>query len=131
MNLRDTARVRQPTEAVEHRLGMIIDITHSTGSTAIKDLLLLFPTQESKRYAPDEIVLCTRTDDRQALVTAFTGACQALRDACRIAHDYDELLSSDVISLLLNTYITAGTHLGVSLDSAGLRTLSGIEQATS
>ena len=132
MDLNDTARVRQPRDGIEYRLATITDITYSTPHTThIRDLRLRFPTGEHRTYTPVEIVVCTRTDDHAALVAAFTDACRSLRDACRIAHDYDEEINTDLIGLLLAIHTTVATRLGVDLDPAHLDAPATIEQATS
>jgi hypothetical protein len=91
MDLDDTARVRQPRDAVEHRLGTITDITYAPHST-----------------------------DRAALVAAVTEGCRSLRDACRIAHDYDDELSAEIRFLLTSLVGTAQARLGVTIDPARL-----------
>jgi hypothetical protein len=132
MDLNDTARVRQPRDGIEYRLATITDITYSTPNTThIRDLRLSFPTGEHRTYSPGEVVACTRTDDHAALVAAFTDACRALRDACRIAHDYDERINTDVIGLLLTIHTTVATRLGVNLDPAHLDPPATIEQGSS
>lgn len=131
MDLNHTARVRQPRDPVEYRLGTITDITYSNPHTThIRHLRLRFPTGEERTYTPAEIVTCTRTDDHAALVAAFTATCRSLRDACRIAHDYDERINTDILGLLLAFDDTVATRLGVSLDPANLDTPADTEQAT-
>lgn len=132
MDLNDTARVRQPRDPVEYRLATITDITYSTPHTThIRDLRLSFPTGENRTYTPAEIVACTHTDDHAALVAAFTDACRSLRDACRIAHDYDEQINTDIIGLLLAIHGTVKTRLGITLDPATCDAPADSEQATS
>lgn len=58
------------------------------------------------------------------------GTCRSLRDACRIAHDYDEPLSTDIIGLLMAIHGTVATRLGVTLDPATLDAPADIEQVT-
>ena len=102
MDLYDTARVRQPRDGIEYRLATVTDITYSTlHRTHIRDLRLRFPTGEERTYTPADIVACTSTDDHARLVAAFTDACRALRGACRIAHDYDEQINTDILRLLI------------------------------
>jgi hypothetical protein len=120
MDLNDTARVRQPCDAVECRLGTVTDITYAPHSTYIRRLRLRFPTGDERTYTTDEITPSTRDDDRAALETAFIDACAVLRHACRIAHDYDEALSTDIIGLLLALYEAARTRIGLTLDPARL-----------
>jgi len=121
MNLNAGARVRQPREAFEHRLGIVADVTYPNPQTTyISSIRLRFPTGEERSYRPEEVVACSRTDDHAALVAAFTDTCRALRTACRIAHDYDERLSGDILSLLLTVFSVAATRLGVCLDPAHL-----------
>lgn len=132
MDLNDTARVRQPRDGIEYRLATITDITYSTPHTThIRDLRLRFPTGEHRTYTPAEILACTRTDDHAALVAAFTDTCRSLRDACRIAHDYDEQINTDVIGLLLAIHTTVATRLGVNLDPAQLDSPATTKRATS
>lgn len=131
MKLNDTARVRQPRDPVEYRLATITDITYSTPNTThIRRLELRFPTGEERAYAPAEIVVCTRADDHAALVTAFTDACRALRDACRIAHDYDERINTEVIELSLIIQGLVATRLDVTLAPADLDAPADTEQVT-
>ena len=133
MDLNDTARVRQPRDPVEYRLGTVTDITYSTPHTThIRHLQLRFPNGHKRTYTPAEVVVCTRADDHAALVAAFTDACRSLRNACRIAHDYDydEQLSTDLISLLTAVHGTVKTHLGITLDPAALDAPADSEQVT-
>lgn len=131
MELNDTARVRQPRDPVEHRLAIISDIAFSTPHTThIRHLQLRFPNGHERTYTPAEVVVCTRADDHAALVAAFTDACRSLRNACRIAHDYDEQLSTDLISLLTAVHGTVNAHLGITLDPAALDVPADSEQVT-
>ncbi len=131
MDLDDTARVRQPGKAFEYRLATIIDIAYSTPNTThIRRLRLRFPTGDERAYATEDIVECCRADDHAALVAAFVGTCRSLRDACRIAHDYDEPLSAEIIHLLMDVYGIVATRLGVTLDPADLDAPADTEQAT-
>jgi len=120
MDLNDTVRVLRPRDAVECRLGTVTDITYAPRSTDIRRLRLRFPTGEERTYTTDQITPSTREDDRAALETAFIDACAALRYACRIAHDYDEALSTDIIGLLLALYDTARTRIGLTIDPTRL-----------
>jgi hypothetical protein len=120
MDLDDTARVRVPRDAVERRLGTVTDITYAPYSTYIRRLRLRFPTGEERTYTRDEIRPCTRDDDHAALVAALTDGCRSLRDACRIAHDYDDELSADLAFLLTSVVNTAHARLGVTIDPARL-----------
>ena len=131
MDLNDTARVRQPRDGIEYRLATITDITYSTPHTThIRQLELRFPTGDHRTYTPAEVVVCTRTDDHAALVAAFTDACRSLRDACRIAHDYDPHLSTDTIRLLLGIHRTVSANLGITLDTDDLDAPAEPEQVT-
>ena len=131
MDLYDHARVRQPRDAIEYRLATITDITYSTRKTRrILHVRLRFPTGEERTYAPAEITVCTSTDDHAALVAAFTETYRALRDACRIAHDYDERINTDILGLLMAIHGTVATHLGVKLDPANLDAPADTEQVT-
>lgn len=120
MNLHDGARVRQPRDAIEYRLGTVTDIRYAPGSTYVERYRLRFPTGEERTYPADEITACSRTDDHAALIAAFTDTCRSLRDACRIAHDYDERLSDEIIRFLLAIHSTASARLGVVIDPAWL-----------
>ncbi len=130
MELNDTARVRQPSDGIEHRLATVTDLL-TQGSAFIQRYELRFPNGETRMYRYDAVIACTRADDHAALVAAFTTACRALRDACRIAHDYDEGINTDGIGLLLAIHTTVATRLGVNLDPAQLDAPATIEQATS
>ncbi|RZU48799.1 hypothetical protein EV385_0523 [Krasilnikovia cinnamomea] len=63
-------------------------------------------------------------------MAAFTTALRSLRDACRIAHDYDERINTDLIGLLLAIHGTVKTHLGIALDPADLDAPANPEQVT-
>lgn len=95
MELNDTARVRQPADPIEHRLATVTDLFTNGSTTYIQRYELRFPNGETRMYPPQAVVACTRADDHTALVTAVTDTCRSLRDACRIAHDYDDKLSTD------------------------------------
>jgi hypothetical protein len=120
MDLDDTARVRAPRDAVEHRLGTVTDITYAPYSTYIRRLRLRFPTGVERTYTTAEIRPCGRDDDHAALVAAVTEGCRALRDVCRIAHDHDGELSADISVLLMSLVTTADARLGVTIDPASL-----------
>jgi hypothetical protein len=120
VDLHDTVRVRQPRDAFEYRLGTVTDITYAPHSTYIRRLRLWFPTGDDRTYTTDEITPCTREDDRAALVAAVTEGCRSLRDACRIAHDYDDELSAEIAFLLTSLVGTAHTRLGDTVDPAHL-----------
>jgi hypothetical protein len=120
MDLNDTARVRRPRDAVEYRLGTVTDITYAPHTTYIRRLRLRFPTGDERTYTTAEITPCTREDDRAALVAALIEGCRSLRDAYRIAHDYDEALSGDIIGLLIAIYDITKVRLGVTIDPARL-----------
>lgn len=120
MDLDNTARVRQPRDAVEHRVGTITDITYAPHSTYIQRLRLRFPTGDERTYTTDQIIPCTRHDDRAAIVAAITKGCRSLRDACRIAHDDDDELSAEIRFLLTSLVATARACLGVTIDPARL-----------
>jgi hypothetical protein len=121
MDLDDTVRERQPREADEYRLATITDVTYSTPHTThIRRLQVRFPNGRERTYTPDEVIACTRADDHAALAEAFKATLRGLRDACRIAHDYDDQLSTDIIGLLVSIHSTVQTRLGVDLDPAHL-----------
>jgi hypothetical protein len=131
MHLGDHIRVRQPREAVEYRLATIVDITYSTPHTThIRRLDARFPNGQRRTYTPSAVTLCTPADDHAALVAAFTATLRGLRDACRIAHDYSEPLSADIISLLMSICGTVETRLGVTLDPALLDAAAGADEVT-
>jgi hypothetical protein len=131
MDLDDTARVGQPRDAVEHRLGTITDIAYAPRSTCIRRLRLRFPTGDERTYTTDQIIPCTRDEDRAAIVAALTKGCRSLRDACRIAHDYDDELSAEIRFLLTSLIATAQTRLGVTIDPARLPEHPGRAEAAS
>jgi hypothetical protein len=116
MDLNDTARVRQPRDAVEYRLGTVTDITYAPHSTYIQRLRLRFPTGDERTYTTNEITACSRDDDHAALVTALSSVCRSLRDACRIANDYDEALSTDIVCLAMAILAIARDRLDAELD---------------
>jgi hypothetical protein len=93
--------VQQPQDAFEYRLGTVTDIGYAPDGTNVERYRLRFPTGEERTYPVIEVIACSRTDDHAALVAAFTDTCRSLRDACRIAHDFGERLSGDIIGLLL------------------------------
>src|SRR2546423_8819104 len=96
MNLGDTARVATPTDAIERRLGYVSDVHFSTPHTThVSRYTLRFPGGMERTYPADHVLRCTRADDRTALEAAFTEAYVQLRDACRIAHDFNADLSDD------------------------------------
>jgi hypothetical protein len=131
MELNDAARVRQPADPVEHRLAIVTDLFTNGSTTYVQRYELRFPNGETRMYPSGAVVACTRDDDHAALVTAFTDACRSLRDACRIAHDYDDgKLSTDTIRLLMTLYGTAKTRLGITLDPAALDAPADSEQVT-
>jgi hypothetical protein len=130
MELNDTARVRQPADPVEYRLATVTDLFTNGSTIYIQRYELRFPNGETRVYAPGAVIACTRDDDHAALVTAFTTACRSLRDACRIAHDYDEKLSTDLIGLLLALHGTVTTRLGITLDPAAFDAPADSEQVT-
>jgi hypothetical protein len=120
MDLTDTARVRRPRDAVEHRLGTVTDITYAPHSTYIRRLRLPFSTGVERTDTTDEITPSTREDDRTALGTTLTEGCRLLRDACRIAHDSDDELSAAIAFLLTSLLGTAQTRLGIPIDPTRL-----------
>lgn len=130
MELNDTARVRQPRDPVEYSLAIVTDLFTNGCTTYIQRYELRFPNGEVRRYPSEAVVACTRADDHATLVTAYTAAFNALRDACRIAHDYDQQLSTDTIRLLLNIHRTMSANLGVTLDPDDLATPAEPEQVT-
>jgi hypothetical protein len=130
MQLNDTARVRQPRDPVEHRLATVTDLFTNGSTTYVQRYELRFPTGETRIYPSGAVVACTRDNDHAALVTAFTDACRSLRDACRIAHDYDDKLSTDTIRQLMTLYGTVKTRLGITLDPAALDAPADPEQVT-
>ncbi|MGC9667432.1 hypothetical protein ACNTMW_12855 [Planosporangium sp. 12N6] len=116
----DTARVDHPEHAFEHRLGTVIDFRLDGVTTWVHWYRLRFPTDDERTYTPDKITACSRDDDRAALVTNVTAACRFLRDACRVAHDYDDELSAEIFVYTASLIDTARTRLGVTLDPARL-----------
>ncbi|WP_213454671.1 hypothetical protein [Rhizomonospora bruguierae] len=115
----DTARVVAPRDATEHRLGTVTDVGYATPHTTYaRRYTLRFPTGDERTYPADHVVWRTRDDDRAALEAAFTTACVALRDACRIAHDFDDDLSSGTASLLRRLVDLARLRLRLTLDPA-------------
>ncbi|MDG4790199.1 hypothetical protein O7626_30480 [Micromonospora sp. WMMD1102] len=119
MEVGDTARVITPSDATEYRLGTVTDVRYSTPHTTYAlDYTLRFPNGTERTYPAEHVVQCTRTDDRAALEKAFTKAAVALRDACRIAHDFDADLSSETASLLRRLVDLARLHLGPTFDPA-------------
>ncbi len=120
MNLNDTARVLHPHDEVEYGLGTVAGITYAPSSTHVTRYRLRFPTSDERTFAADEITACTRADDQDALVVALIGACRCLRDACRIAHDFDEKLSTDILCMLIVLHGTARARLDVTLGPASL-----------
>jgi hypothetical protein len=96
LDLNATARVRQPREAWELRLGTVTAVEPQPDSTRGDGHRLRFPTGDTSWYHADEITGCTRDDDRAALVATLTEVGRSLRDACRIAHDHDDELSADI-----------------------------------
>jgi hypothetical protein len=129
MKLNDTARIRQPHDGIEHRLATVTDLI-TQGSAFIQRYELRFPNGETRTYPSRAVVACTRDDDHAALVTAFTTACRALRDACRIAHDHDPALSAATATLLTALITTAHTRLGITLDPVTLDAPADTEQVT-
>ncbi|PSK65566.1 hypothetical protein B0E53_02467 [Micromonospora sp. MH33] len=101
MEYGDTARVVTPSDATEYRLGTVTDVAYSTPHTTYaRRYTVRFPNGAERTYPADHVVRCTRADDHAALEAAFTAAYAALRDACRIAHDFDPDLSVGTASLL-------------------------------
>lgn len=120
MECGDTARVVTPSDATEYRLGTVTDVTYSTPHTTYaRRYTLRFPGGIERNYPADHVVRCTRADDYAALQAAFTTACAALRDACRIAHDYDPDLSAGTASLLRRLVDLTRLRLGLTLNPAG------------
>jgi hypothetical protein len=121
MEFGDTARVIAPSDAIEYRLGTVTDVDYSTPHTTYaRRYTLRFPNGEERTYPADQVVPCTRADDRAALEAAFTRAAVALRDACRIAHDFDADLGDGTASLLRRLVDLARLRLGLPLDPADL-----------
>ncbi|WFE27635.1 hypothetical protein O7623_00020 [Solwaraspora sp. WMMD791] len=119
MEYGDTARVIAPTDATEYRLGIVIDVRYSTPHTThARSYTLRFPNGTERTYPAAQVAWCTRADDYAALETAFVTACVALRDACRIAHDYDADLANGTASLLRRLVDLARLRLALTLDPA-------------
>ncbi|GAB3076403.1 hypothetical protein [Micromonospora schwarzwaldensis] len=119
MEFGDTARVIKPTDPVEYRLGTVTDVDYPNPQTTYaRRYTLQFPNGDERTYPAAIIRRATRTDDHAALEAAFTSACVAMRDACRIAHDYDADLSSGTTSLLRRLVDLASLRLGLTLDPA-------------
>ncbi|MBQ1018000.1 hypothetical protein KBX71_08995 [Micromonospora sp. D93] len=120
LEIGDTARVVAPSDATEHRLGTVTDVSYSTPHTTYaRRYTLRFPNGTERTYPADRVARRTRADDHAALEAAFTQAAVALRDACRIAHDYDPDLSSGTASLLRRLVDLTRLRLGLTLDPAG------------
>jgi hypothetical protein len=119
MEVGDTARVVRQSDATEYRLGTVTDVHYSTPHTTYaRRYILRFPNGTERTYPADHVVWCTRDDDRAALEAAFTKAAVALRDACRIAYDFDADLSSGTASLLRRLVDLTRLRLGLTLDPA-------------
>ncbi|WP_431937078.1 hypothetical protein [Micromonospora sp. RP3T] len=119
MDLGDTARVITPTDPAEYRLGTVTDVDYPNPQTTyVRRYTLRFPNGDERTYPTESVRRATRADDRAALEAAFTAACVAVRDACRIAHDYDADLSSGTASLLRRLVDLASLRLGLLLDPA-------------
>ncbi|NIL44054.1 hypothetical protein HCB17_25285 [Salinispora arenicola] len=119
MEFGDTARVIKPSDATEYRLGTVTNVRYSTPHTTYAlRYTLRFPNGTERTYPADDVVWCTRADDRASLEAAFTKATVALRDACRIAHDFDPDLSTGTASLLRRLLDLARLRLGLTLDPA-------------
>ncbi|MFI6242803.1 hypothetical protein ACIBEF_23295 [Micromonospora sp. NPDC050795] len=113
----DTARVISPSDAVEYRLGTVTDVRYSTPHTTYAlRYTLRFPNGDERTYPAAIVRRATRADDRADLETALTKAAEAVRDACRIAHDYDADLSTGTASLLRRLVDLASLRLGLTLD---------------
>ncbi|MEV6797663.1 hypothetical protein AB0M91_04865 [Micromonospora rifamycinica] len=119
MEYGDTARVINPTDPVEYRLGTVTDVCYSTPHTTYaRHYTLRFPTGDQRTYPAENVRRATRADDRAALEAALTSACVAVREACRIAHDYDPDLSTGTASLLRRLVDLATLRLGLTLGPA-------------
>ncbi|WP_329007593.1 hypothetical protein OG271_17905 [Micromonospora rifamycinica] len=119
MEYGDTARVINPADPVEYRLGTVTDVRYSTPHTThARRYTLRFPTGDERTYPAETVRRATRDDDRAALEAALTTATEAVRDACRIAHDYDADLSTGTASLLRRLVDLASLRLGLTLDPA-------------
>ncbi|MBM7086926.1 hypothetical protein [Micromonospora humidisoli] len=115
----DTARVINPADPVEYRLGTVTDVCYSTPHTTYaRHYTLRFPTGDQRTYPAANVRRATRADDRAALEAALTAACVAVREACRIAHDYDPDLSTGTASLLRRLVDLATLRLGLTLGPA-------------
>ncbi|WP_326549948.1 hypothetical protein [Micromonospora sp. NBC_01813] len=125
----DTARVVKPTDAIEYRLGTVTDVRYSTPHTThARAYTLRFPNGDERTYPAAKVRRATRADDHAALEAALTSACVTLRDACRIAHDYDTDLANGTASLLRRVVDLASLRLGLTLDPANpARPLTRIE----
>ncbi|TCB91644.1 hypothetical protein E0H26_25510 [Micromonospora zingiberis] len=112
----DTARVTKPSDSVEYRLGTVTDVRYSTPHTThARRYTLRFPNGDERTYPATIVKRATRADDRAALEAALTKAAEAVRDACRIAHDYDADLSTGTASLLRRLVDLASLRLGLTL----------------
>jgi hypothetical protein len=121
MDLGDTARVITPSDATEHRLATVTDVAYATPHTTYAlRYTLRFPNGTERTYPAEHVRWCTPADDQAALEAAFTKAAVALRDACRIAHDFDADLASATASLLRWLVDLARLHLGLALNPANL-----------
>ncbi|KWV33318.1 hypothetical protein [Micromonospora rifamycinica] len=115
----DTARVINPTDPVEYRLGTVTDVCYPTPHTTYaRHYTLRFPTGDQRTYPAANIRRATRADDRAALEAALTSACVAVREACHIAHDFDPDLSAGTASLLRRLVDLATLRLGLTLGPA-------------
>ncbi|PZF87680.1 hypothetical protein [Micromonospora deserti] len=115
----DTARVIKPTDPVEYRLGTVTDVRYSTPHTThARRYTLRFPNGDERTYPAANVRRATRADDRAALEVALTTAAEAVRDACRIAHNYDADLSTGTASLLRRLIDLASLRLGLTLNPA-------------
>jgi hypothetical protein len=120
MNRNDTARVRTPRDGFEYRLGTVTDVQPASHAGDVDRYRLRFPTGAERTYLTADITACTRADDYAALTAAVTESGEALRYACRVAHDYDQALSNDITHLLMDLYVTARVRLRLTLDPAPL-----------
>ncbi|MGI5525825.1 hypothetical protein ACQEUX_33475 [Micromonospora sp. CA-259024] len=119
LDVGDTARVVTPSDATEHRLGTVTDVTYSTPhTTQARRYTLRFPNGTERTYPADRVARRTSADDHAALEAAFTQTSAALRDACRIAHDYDPDLSAGTTSLLRRLVDLTRLRLGLTLNPA-------------
>ena len=122
MNLNDTARVRQPLSAFEHRLGTVIEVLPADRHGA--RFRLRFPTGDARTYYDAQLTACTRDDDKAALVDAMTSAARSLISACRIAHDFDDELSAAIMYHNTCLIEAANDHLDGAIDPAHLKPAS-------